>query len=90
MIVEGLIVLLGSTAGGLIGGAIGSRRRAHSVWDEPTKPTFEEFPEDEARRAAHEWTDANDLPEFEDVIVNKLRLGWGLQQRRRRPRGGTQ
>jgi hypothetical protein len=89
VILELLTVLLGSTIGGLIGSAIGSRCHANPSWDEPSKETVEEFPEDHARRAAQEWTDANDLPEFEDVIVNKLRLGWGLQQRRSRPRGET-
>lgn len=45
---------------------------------------FDEFPEEQAREAARQWSERAGEPEAERLITEKLRVGWEVQQRRAR------
>lgn len=44
----------------------------------------DEFPEEQAREAARQWSERAGEPDAESLITEKLRVGWEVQQRRAR------
>lgn len=78
---------VGGTAGGVSAATIVfavARRRLHQWRWDTRDEDFDEFPEAQARSAAREWSQRAGEPDAEDLIADKLRVGWEVQQRRAR------
>jgi hypothetical protein len=63
-------------------------RHRLSQWRSPAGDDVDdvedEFPQQEARQAAREWSRRAGEPDAEGLITEKLRVGWQAQQRRAR------
>ena len=81
---ETLSLICGAVTGMMTGGVAGwlvSRRRHLSdhTFQRPLDPHLD-FQID---HAAHQWATAQGVPEAEDLVARKIRLGIALQDRRR-------
>jgi glycine/D-amino acid oxidase-like deaminating enzyme len=78
-------VIGGGTAGAVTAWLVARRTIQPAVVCRQVVPSDDvPFPEDQAAEAARRWTTDHGVDEAAPIVLNKLRLGWEIRNRRGR------